>query len=790
MPRLYAGDFLLLASANLYFYAVHGMRAPSSVVASICSATLLAFLNDLEWTKLYTLACYASFFVTSTLPATFRHRKRLFKDLSFDSWWRYCFYGGSQACWNNVAQTQPGARIRVARARFEDGDLLKMAPPLRYESCLNTGSYNYLGWAETGIDCSLAVCGVPGGGRANTLDVLEKPPDERWRKRLQHLAEAAIAQHLGLESAVCFPTGYGCNYVGLPALIAEMQGKGSVLVLSDSNNHASIIRGIQAAINRFVAVFAHNDVRALDAAFKKKHKEVTENGDRVGAVLLVFEGIYSMDGTICDLVAFLEWARRTREETGLAVYTYCDQAHSWGALGATGRGVCEHEGIRADSIDFTMVTLSKYPCAVGGALVTHSKYSPWIDRIRARIQRDHHTAFSTSLNAAECSLKTLRVIHFALTRPNGQRLRCAVLARNTTLLRDKLKAAGFSVMGHPDSPVVPVVIHNPQLLMPFSDACLQRQVAVVVVCYPATPITEPRARFCVSSAHTREDILKVVAAVVDAADEVGMRRFMRGAAACEQSLATSFSVSELRDLGGHPAPCVAAPDNLDVLTDSGKQEGLPNTSLTPHDREVVRNWLRAGVGCAGPRGFFGTMSVHLELEKALAEHVGCPASILYPGAAMLVSGVLPAITPALERTAVALVSESCATRDVRFAVQLTGARFRLFDGQCAADHLEDDEQLAFAVTSITDSPVAQRPWYVVCGTQLAIPESHRGADGFFFTFEKPPFNLLGAAYAGTEQDVDAQRLKGSGYTFSAAVPAFICARILGFLRPTPLGTVH
>ncbi|KAI5295862.1 serine palmitoyltransferase component [Ascosphaera pollenicola] len=91
------------------------------------------------------------------------------------------------------------------------------------------------------------------------------------------------------------------------------------------------------------------------------------------------------------------------------------------------------------------------------------------------------------------------------------------LAFNSRYLRLGLKRLGFIVYGHDDSPVIPILLYNPAKMPAFSHEMLKRKISVVIVGYPATPLVSSRARFCVSAAHTKDDLDRVLSAC----DEIG-----------------------------------------------------------------------------------------------------------------------------------------------------------------------------------------------------------------------------------------------------------------------------
>jgi len=80
------------------------------------------------------------------------------------------------------------------------------------------------------------------------------------------------------------------------------------------------------------------------------------------------------------------------------------------------------------------------------------------------------------------------------------------LAFNSRYLRLGLKRLGFIVYGHDDSPIVPLLLFHPAKMPAFSHEMLKRKISIVVVGYPATPLVSSRARFCVSAAHTKDDL--------------------------------------------------------------------------------------------------------------------------------------------------------------------------------------------------------------------------------------------------------------------------------------------
>jgi serine palmitoyltransferase len=97
------------------------------------------------------------------------------------------------------------------------------------------------------------------------------------------------------------------------------------------------------------------------------------------------------------------------------------------------------------------------------------------------------------------------------------------LRDNANYFRMKLTEMGLHVLGHYDSPIMPVMLYNPTKIAAFSRECLKRGLAVVVVGFPAVPILMSRARFCISAGHTRVELDRALAEIDEIADILKLR---------------------------------------------------------------------------------------------------------------------------------------------------------------------------------------------------------------------------------------------------------------------------
>ncbi|RDW94851.1 serine palmitoyltransferas-like protein 2 [Coleophoma crateriformis] len=366
-----------------------------------------------------------------------------------------------------------------------------------YTETLNMSSYNYLGFAQSQGPCADAVeeC-IKKYGISNTSS-----PGDTGTSELTNEVEREVARFVGKPAAMVFPMGFSTNATSFPALV----GKGS-LIISDELNHASIRIGARLS-GAMINSFKHNDMNDLE----KKLREVISQGQPRThrpwkKILVVVEGLYSMEGTMCDLPGLLELKAKYKFSL------FVDEAHSIGALGPRGRGVCDYFGIDPSEIDILMGTLTKSFGANGGYVAAEKHI---IDKLRVTNAGTIYGEAPTPPVLMQI-LSALKIITGELAPGQGEE-RLQRIAFNSRYLRLGLKRLGFIVYGHDDSPIIPIVLFNPAKMPAFSHEMLRRKISVVIVGYPATPLISSRARFCVSAAHNKDDMDRLLAAC----DEIG-----------------------------------------------------------------------------------------------------------------------------------------------------------------------------------------------------------------------------------------------------------------------------
>src|SRR5690349_17170814 len=303
--------------------------------------------------------------------------------------------------------------------------------------------------------------------------------------RLEH----ELAAFVHKQSAIIFGTGFQANYATLSALTE----KGDVMIC-DHNLHASLVEGALRSPARTVR-FRHNDLDHLERCL--------ENCPPEEKILLVTEGVFSMEGDIADLKGILKLAK----PYGARVYV--DEAHGIGVLGPTGAGAAEHLGV-LDDVDIIMGTFSKSLASVGGFIAGE----------KAVVDYLKHTArpfvFSASLPAA-----SVAAVQAALTIMRKEPERRNHLLNIATALRSELRARGFSVLDG-ETAIVPVVIREEGDLCRLCKALLAENIYINPVLKPAA--AQNLLRISCTSAHTEAHIERLVATLTKVAGSLGIER--------------------------------------------------------------------------------------------------------------------------------------------------------------------------------------------------------------------------------------------------------------------------
>lgn len=293
--------------------------------------------------------------------------------------------------------------------------------------------------------------------------------------------EADLASFLGMKHCVVFSTGFVANLGAIAGLIDPAED----VILIDADCHACIYDGCQLSGAETIR-FRHNDPESLD-------KRLGRLDPKYKGRLVCIEGMYSMYGDTAPVKEFVDVAHRH------GAYLLVDEAHSFGVYGANGRGVSEAEGVM-DKIDFYTGTFSKALAAIGGFVVSNHKELEYL-RFSSRPYKFTASPSPATVASAGAALKVIKETPALKER----------LWENVRRLHGALTQYGLRLAA-PPAPVISVLIADRETAFAAWNFLLGQGVYVNMAIPPGTPGKDSLLRLAVSSAHTPEDIDRLVAA--------------------------------------------------------------------------------------------------------------------------------------------------------------------------------------------------------------------------------------------------------------------------------------
>jgi glycine C-acetyltransferase len=310
--------------------------------------------------------------------------------------------------------------------------------------------------------------------------------------------ERDLAAFKETEAVLTFQSGFTANTGVIPTITGEGD-----LIVSDALNHASIIDGMRLS-KAPRKIYPHGDAQALGEILR----EARDNGrDGTGQpfrlILVVTDGVFSMDGDIAPLPAVVEAA----EQYGAAVFV--DDAHASGVLGRNGRGSVDHFGLHG-RVAIQVGTLSKAVGVLGGYVAGSQ------DLRDILIQRARPILFSTShppAVAAACRA----AIAVMLDEPE-------LLERlwtNTRRFKGELTRLGFDT-GASETPITPVMMGDPDTASRFSQRLFEEGVFAQPVVFPTVAIDKARIRTIVTAAHGDDQLDRALEAFATVGRELGL----------------------------------------------------------------------------------------------------------------------------------------------------------------------------------------------------------------------------------------------------------------------------
>ena len=304
--------------------------------------------------------------------------------------------------------------------------------------------------------------------------------------------EQKISAFLETEDTILYSSCFDAN-TGLFETILGAEDA----IISDSLNHASIIDGVRLCkAKRFR--YANNDMEDLE----KQLIAADEAGAKTK--LIATDGVFSMDGVICNLEAVCDLADK------YDALVMVDDSHAVGFVGENGKGTPEYCNV-LDPVDIITGTLGK---ALGGASGGYTSGKKEI--VEWLRQRSRPYLFSNSLapSIVTASIKVLEMLE------NGSELR-AKLWSNAKYFREQMEAAGFTCAGK-DHAIIPVMLGDAKVASLMADKLLAEGIYVTGFSFPVVPKGQARIRTQISAAHTKAQLDKAIEAFTRIAKEMGI----------------------------------------------------------------------------------------------------------------------------------------------------------------------------------------------------------------------------------------------------------------------------
>ncbi|SES82163.1 glycine C-acetyltransferase [Anaerobranca gottschalkii] len=356
---------------------------------------------------------------------------------------------------------------------------------LNGQRVINLSSNNYLGFAnhpklkEAAIE-AVEKYGVGAGAVRTIVGNMD----------LHEELEKLLAQFKREEAVMVFQSGFNCNAGTIQAIVERGD-----LIVSDELNHASIIDGCRLS-SADKTIYKHCDMEDLERVLQ-------ENREKYRNVLIITDGVFSMDGDIAPLPEIVKLAEKYN------ALTYVDDAHGSGVLGESGRGTVDHFNLHG-KVDFTIGTLSKAIGVIGGYVAGSEVMKDWL------LHRGRPLLFSTSLPPAAVAPIIVAIKELMRTTEYTERL-----WDNARYFKAGLQELGFD-LGKSQTPITPVIIGNEAKTMEFSRKLLEKGVFVSGIVFPTVPRGTGRVRCMVTAGHTKEQLDKAIAVFKEVGHQMGI----------------------------------------------------------------------------------------------------------------------------------------------------------------------------------------------------------------------------------------------------------------------------
>ena len=300
---------------------------------------------------------------------------------------------------------------------------------------------------------------------------------ERW---VHGALEGALARVYEAEAALAFVSGHG----GIVSTLATLMGPRD-LILYDAFSHNCIVLGakLSGAARRS---YPHNNINVIEDI-------LTVERDRFERVLIVCEGLFSMDGDGPDLPQLIALKKRH------AAILMVDDAHGLGVLGARGRGIFEHQGVNPGDVDIWVGTLSKALVSCGGYVAGSG--------VVVDLLKHHAPGFVYSVGLpAGAAVAATTALDIMLSEPE----RVGALQARSRQFHDRLRSRGINIGASWGYGILPVIVGDPLRAVELSQRLFLRNINTFPVLPPGVPEGSARIRFFISAAHAEEQIDQAV----------------------------------------------------------------------------------------------------------------------------------------------------------------------------------------------------------------------------------------------------------------------------------------
>lgn len=345
---------------------------------------------------------------------------------------------------------------------------------------LNFSTYDYLdlnGHPDIAAAAGEAIARYGTSASASRLVSGERPP--------HRALEEALAAFYGTQRCLTFVSGHATNV----STISQLFGRQDV-IFHDSLAHNSIVQGASSSGARRIS-FPHNDMDALD-------RLLCEHRAQYQRALIVTEGLFSMDGHICNLPELVRLKKRH------TCFLMVDEAHSLGVLGATGHGVAEHFDMDTSEVDIWMGTLSKTLCGCGGFIAGSAVL---IEYLQFTAPGFVYSVGMSPPVAAAC----LTALDLLRREPE----RVARLRRISRYFLEYARLQGLDCGDADGYAIIPVRLGSSLLAGFLSTALYKRRINVQPIIYPVVEEGAARLRFFLSACHGEDIIRRAIDILVE-----------------------------------------------------------------------------------------------------------------------------------------------------------------------------------------------------------------------------------------------------------------------------------